>query len=115
MAAIYEETKATPVFFENGIFTTDRRQKRLLRAPFELVVIPALGNSQYLRPRGINGITNNSLNYTGYADGVDDAFLVNGIDGFAGGDQVVLEGEHMMGNFMSSAENWQDVHKFSWL
>jgi hypothetical protein len=115
MASVFEEQRVISVFYENGTFSTDKRQKRLLRAPFEIVTIPGLGGSQFIRPRGLNGIHNLSLNFTDFVDGADEAFLVNGIDGFDGGDRVVLSGEHEMGGFQSPNENWKDVHRFAWI
>jgi hypothetical protein len=115
MGTIFDDMRLTRVFIQKGNFSTNKRDGRLLQAPFDLVVIPGLSNEQFLQPRTqFNAITGVTLNIGTFTDEKDEAIYMDG-EGYTTPDAVILDGDYAMGCFQSTAENWKDVHRFAWI
>jgi hypothetical protein len=111
MATIFDSMKIQKVFYSSGTFPDDM-VIRLREAPFDLVIIPALDNSEFARPVVIAGaFYGRDLNNAAFSDGIDEPTLQNG-EGYTTQDYVVIIGEHEMGDM---SDSWKGVHRFAWI
>ncbi|MFH2074173.1 MAG: hypothetical protein ABIJ57_02325, partial [Pseudomonadota bacterium] len=112
----FKLSRKSMVLYEMGRFDNEQSAPKFLRAPFDLVKVH--GGELCLSPVSSRRANSNpgQIDSGIHNDPADEAFFLAGAgDEWFLDREIVVIGEHEMGDFQGQPENWKGLHQFSWI
>lgn len=111
---VFNMSRKIMVFYEMGKFENDQNTPKFFKAPFDLVKVN--GGGFCLCPVSTKRAASNTslIDSAVGNDLVDEAYFLSGSgDEFFVEREIVVIGEHEMGNHKGQPDTWKGMHKFA--